>query len=74
VFLMEGGAGPAAPHTSERMAALVCGGSSLGLRLGQHVVTARAHPASVLLTAMQAAGSPASALGEITSGIPQLRV
>lgn len=74
VFLMEGGAGPAAPHTSERMAALVCGGSSLGLRLGQHVVTARAHPASVLLTAMQAAGSPASALGEITSGLPQLRV
>jgi hypothetical protein len=56
------------------MAALVCGGSSLGLRLGQHVVTARAHPASVLLTAMQAAGSPASALGEITANLPQLRI
>lgn len=74
IFLMEGGAGNAAPHTSERMAAIVAGGSSCGLQLGQHFVTDRQHPASVLLTAMNAAGVSQSALGEISERIDGLLI
>lgn len=73
VFLMEAGAGSAAPHTSERMAAIVAGGSSAGIRQGQHIIANGQHPASVLLTAMNAVGVSAGALGEISDQVSELR-
>jgi hypothetical protein len=85
VFVMEAGLGNTSlsgssvvgerpPHTSEGMSALVVGGKSLGMKLGQHIVTAGLHPAAVSLTAMRAVGgSQMSALGEITAEIPGLR-
>ncbi len=83
VFVMEAGigntrlengsvVGEVPPHTSEGMVAFVVGGGSLGLQLGQHIVSTGAHPASVVLTAMHAVGGT-GALGEIASEIPGLR-
>jgi hypothetical protein len=69
IFLMEAGAGSASPHTSERMAAIVAGGASTGLRLGQHFVATGQHPARVLLTAMNAVGVSQSSLGEVSGRI-----
>ncbi len=84
VFLMEAGLGRAndpdetPPHTSEGMAAVVVGGRSLGMQLGQHLVSATGeHPAAVLLTAMRAVAgrnSPVMGLGDLTADIAGLRV
>ncbi len=60
---------------SEGMAALVVGGRSLGLQLGQHLVSPGEHPASVLLTAMRAVGGAGvTALGDLSNDIVGLRV
>jgi len=81
VFVMEAGLGKAKdpnetpPHTSEGMAAVVLGGKSLGMQLGQHLVSAGEHPASVLLTAMRAASkNQVTALGDLTAEISGLKV
>jgi hypothetical protein len=86
VFAMEAGmgntrlsggsiVGERPPHTSEGMAALVIGGKRLGMQLGNHIVAPDQHPASVILSAMRAAGgAQMTALGEITTEIPGLRM
>jgi hypothetical protein len=73
---MEGSAlvGERPPHTSEGMCAVVVGGKSLGMQLGQHIVATDQHPASVSLSAMRAvAGSTIASLGEIKDEINGLR-
>ncbi len=79
VFLHEGGHGFDASsgkqyssHSTENMACLVAGGAG-GLKGGLHLPAPGRHPASVLLTAMNAVGVGASALGEVTGEIPGLR-
>jgi len=57
-------------HSTQNMAALVAGGAG-GMLQGRHIVTAQAHPASVVLTAMHAVGVQGS-LGEVDVDIPQL--
>ncbi len=80
VFLMEAGLGKARdpnetpPHTSEGMAAVVVGGSSMGMQLGKHIVSNGEHPAQVLLTAMRGvAGNAVTSLGDLTTEIVGLR-
>jgi hypothetical protein len=85
VFAMEAGFGNTSlsggsivgerpPHTSEGMVCFVVGGKGLGMQLGQHIVAADQHPASVALTAMRAVGgAQIGALGEITTEIAGLR-
>jgi hypothetical protein len=66
----EGGRGNAA-HSTENMAALVAGRAG-GLKPGQHVPAKGKHPAQVVLSAMNAAGVTADALGEVKGNIPEL--
>ncbi len=80
VFMMEAGLGLARdpnetpPHTSEGMAAVVVGGSSMGMQLGKHIVSNGEHPAQVLLTAMRGvAGTGVTSLGDLSSEISGLR-
>ena len=54
------------------MAALVAGGAG-GLVAGQHIDASGAHPAQVLITAMQAVGVETDTLGEVTGVVPELR-
>jgi hypothetical protein len=61
-------------HSTENMACLIAGGRGLGLRQGQHVVTAGLHPANVLVSAMRAVGVPGDTLGEVTGFVPELFV
>ena len=79
VFLHEGGHGrdPSSgdrysSHSTENMACLIAGRAG-GLRPGQHVVASGMHPASVLITAMKAAGYSGNGLGEVSGDIPALR-
>jgi len=58
------------PHSSENMAVLI-GGRAGGLRSGVHVVARDAHPASVLITAMNAVGVEGG-LGEVSGAIDAL--
>ena len=58
-------------HSTERMACLVAGRAG-GLKPGKHVVTAKAHPAKVLVSAMNAVGVPGTTLGEVTGTVPEL--
>jgi hypothetical protein len=72
VFMPEGGWDDGEPHTGENMVALIAGGRAGGLRLGQHVATSGAHPVSVLISAMNAAGVMTDTLGEVSGRIPEL--
>jgi hypothetical protein len=86
VFAMEAGmgnvrlsggslVGERPPHTSEGMAAVVIGGRGLGMQLGTHLLAPDQHPCSVTLAAMRAVGgAQMTALGEITTEIPGLRM
>lgn len=74
VMLIEGGAGSGAPHTSEQMGALIATGSSTGLRTNIHVASNNAHPAQVLVSAMQAAGVNQTRLGDISGRIDALHI
>ena len=58
-------------HSTENMACLVAGRAG-GLKPGKHLVTAKAHPAKVLISAMNAAGVPTTTLGEVTGTVPGL--
>jgi hypothetical protein len=79
VFIQEGGHGldPSSgevwsSHSTDNMAALVAGNVG-GLHAGLHIPAPGAHPASVLLTAMNAVGLNAGSLGEVSGEIPGLR-
>lgn len=80
VYLNEGGHGfgyedgsQYSSHSSDNMVALVAGGAG-GLLRGQHVVAPNGltHPVNVVITAMQAAGAPVTAHGEVSGAIPEL--
>jgi hypothetical protein len=78
VLLFEGGWGfdPEAnnrvsPHSTENMVALVAGRAG-GLKAGHHVPAKGKHPAQVVLSAMNAAGVMAPALGEVRGNLPEL--
>jgi hypothetical protein len=58
-------------HSVEDMVLLVAGRAG-GLRPGRHIAAAGAHPAQCLLTCMQAAGSSASQLGEVSGTLSAL--
>ena len=58
-------------HSVDRMVLLV-GGRAGGLMPGRHIVSENAHPAQVLISAMQAAGSTDTKLGEVTGNLPAL--
>jgi hypothetical protein len=80
VFTFEGGHGMDhesgygnSPHSTENMVMLV-GGRAGGLQAGHHIKTDRAHPAQVLVSAMQAVGVETDQLGEVQGGIPGLLV
>lgn len=60
-----------ATHSVENMIMLVAGGSGR-LKQGLHIDSGGAHPAQVLISAMQAVGSEANTLGEVTGNIPAL--
>jgi len=70
VFMLESGSEHwGGPHSGENMAALLAGRAG-GLRAGQHIAAAGAHPSRVLRTAMTACGVPGDRLGDITGTIP----
>jgi hypothetical protein len=78
VMLFEGGFGfdPESgsnnrAHSTENMVALVAGRVG-GLLGGQHIATAGKHPATVLVSAMQALGLQTDTHGEITGNVPEL--
>jgi hypothetical protein len=58
------------------VSAAACGladaGRAGGLAPGRHVAATGAHPARVLISAMQAAGHTGDSLGEVTGNLPQL--
>lgn len=58
-------------HSVEDMVLLVAGHAG-GLQQGKHIAGGGAHPAHCLISAMQAAGSSATSLGEVSGGIPEL--
>jgi hypothetical protein len=58
-------------HSVENMVMLV-GGRAGGLAPGRHIVTQGAHPAQVLISAMQAAGHMGNTLGEVTGNVSEL--
>ena len=78
VFLMEGGWGydpeggrDDSAHSSENMMAIVAGGGG-AVRTGQHIVARDAHPAQVLVTALQAVGVETDTLGEVSGTVDGL--
>ena len=71
VLMPEGGWDDGDPHSGENMAALIAGRAG-GLKPGQHVKATGKHPASVLISAMNAAGVTTDTLGEVTGQIPEL--
>jgi hypothetical protein len=77
VLLFEGGFGhstdngsPNSAHSAENMVAVVAGRAG-GLKAGVHVKGGGAHPAKVVISAMQAVGGP-SKLGEVSGALPGL--
>jgi hypothetical protein len=58
-------------HSTENMACLVAGRAG-GLKPGKHIVTSKAHPAQVLISAMNAAGVAQTTLGEVSGTVPEL--
>ena len=78
VMLFEGGFGfdpeggsDTSAHSTENMVALI-GGRAGGLQGGLHIAAPGAHPATVVLSGMQAAGVAVDMLGEIGGNIPGL--
>jgi hypothetical protein len=78
LFLHEGGHGldtatgkQNSSHSTENMACLIAGRAG-GLKPGKHVAASGKHPASVVLSAMNAVGVAGNALGEVTGSIPEL--
>jgi hypothetical protein len=59
------------PHSTENMAVLVAGRAG-GLASGRHVRLAGGHPASAVLSAMNAAGFNGEALGDVRGNVPGL--
>src|SRR5262249_20449194 len=59
------------PHSTENMAVLIAGRAG-GLASGRHVRGAGGHPASAVLTAMNAAGFTGDALGDVRGNVPGL--
>ncbi len=59
-------------HSVDQMCMVVAGGRSGGLVPGKHIRTEQAHPAQVLISAMQAAGHEGETLGEVSGAIPEL--
>ncbi|HWA77112.1 MAG TPA: DUF1552 domain-containing protein [Polyangiaceae bacterium] len=60
-----------ATHSVEDMVLLVAGRAG-GLKPGRHIAAAGAHPGQALVSCMQAAGSTATALGEVPGNLPAL--
>jgi hypothetical protein len=58
-------------HSVEQMVLLV-GGRAGGLAPGRHIATNQAHPGSVLISAMQAAGYENDTFGEVSGNLPEL--
>jgi hypothetical protein len=58
------------PHSTENMCMLV-GGRAGGLKSGQHIVATDVHPASAIVSAMNAVGCKGG-LGDISANIPAL--
>jgi hypothetical protein len=58
-------------HSVEEMAMLLAGRAG-GLSPGRHIPTGGAHPAQLLVSAMQAAGYSGDALGEVTGNLPDV--
>lgn len=58
-------------HSVDRMVLLV-GGRAGGLAPGRHIAAAGAHPAQVLVSAMQAVGHTGDSLGEVSGTVPEL--
>jgi hypothetical protein len=58
-------------HSVDRMVLLV-GGRAGGLAPGRHIDAAGAHPAEVLVSAMQAVGHAGETLGEVSGTVPEL--
>ena len=78
IYLNEGGHGydpegvkDNSAHSTERMAMMVAGRVG-GLNPGRHIATNGAHPAQVLISAMQAVGVQTDTLGEVTGNLPEL--
>jgi hypothetical protein len=64
---------PNATHSTEKMACLIAGRAG-GLKPGKHIVTNKAHPAQVTISAMKAVGLAGDTLGEVNGSLPQLFV
>ncbi|MDD9938137.1 MAG: DUF1552 domain-containing protein [Myxococcales bacterium] len=58
-------------HSVEDMAMLI-GGRAGGLSPGGHIATGGAHPAQLLVSAMQAAGYSGDTLGEVSGNVPEV--
>jgi len=58
-------------HSVDRMVLLV-GGRAGGLAPGRHIAAGGAHPAQVLVSAMQAVGHTGDTLGEVSGTVPEL--
>ncbi|MEM9189214.1 MAG: DUF1552 domain-containing protein [Myxococcota bacterium] len=58
-------------HSTERMACLIAGRAG-GMMQGQHIKRRGAHPAQVLISAMNAVGIEGEELGEVSGVIPEL--
>lgn len=78
VYMNEGGHGwdpeggkDDSAHSTERMAMMLAGRAG-GLNPGRHVVTQQAHPANVLISAMNAVGVVGDTLGEVQGTVPEL--
>ena len=72
VFIVEGGSiGNQGSHATDGMVCLLAGGAG-GLVRGEHLVAQGAHPANVLISAMNAVGVQQNQLGQITGNIPAL--
>jgi hypothetical protein len=78
--MFEGGQGndpqaqlASSPHSSENMVVLAAG-RAVGTNAGFHVAGGGKHPASVLLTAMKNVGVASTALGDVTTTIPEFLI
>jgi hypothetical protein len=58
-------------HSVEEMAMLLAGRAG-GLMPGRHIATGGAHPAQLLVSAMQACGYDGDSLGEVTGNVPEV--
>ena len=66
-------------HSTDNMVMLLAGSAGGRLKMGQHIRPAAVggvprHPASVLITAMNAVGAAATSLGDVSGAIPELQV